>query len=148
MEEQSIEKLIEENKLKQTTKYIEFPYLEELDDKQYNELKNGNWVVSDPGRRCISYMKNKDGITYRYTNRMHMNKTKRLKYQKLIKNYKFVMLKILSRVSHNFTNFITIFFNSYLGSNSDKSIPFILSLVDSKSIGGRLFFLWFISLDC
>ena len=33
-------------------------------------------------------MKNKDGITYRYTNRMHMNKTKRLKYQRLIKNYK------------------------------------------------------------
>ena len=59
-----------------------------LTNDQYNELKNGNWVVSDPGRRCISYMKNKDGITYRYTNRMHMNKTKRLKYQKLIKNYK------------------------------------------------------------
>jgi hypothetical protein len=75
-----------ENKL--TTKYIEFPYLEELDDKQYNELKNGNWVVCDPGMRTILYMKNKDGITYRYTNRMHMNKTKRLKYQKLIKNYK------------------------------------------------------------
>jgi ankyrin repeat protein len=32
--------------------------------------------------------KNKDGITYKYTNRMHMNKTKRLKYQRLIKNYK------------------------------------------------------------
>jgi ATP-dependent 26S proteasome regulatory subunit len=40
-----------ENKLKQTTKYIEFPYLEELDDKQYNELKNGNWVVSDPRKQ-------------------------------------------------------------------------------------------------
>ena len=33
-------------------------------------------------------MKNKDGITYKYTNRMHINKTKRLKYQRLIKNYK------------------------------------------------------------
>ena len=37
-----------ENKLKQTSKYIEFPYLEELDEKQYNELKNGNWIVCDP----------------------------------------------------------------------------------------------------
>jgi hypothetical protein len=77
-----------ENKNKLTTKYIEFPYLEELNETQYNELKNGNWVVSDPGKRCISYMKNKNGITYKYTNRMHMNKTKRLKYQRLIKNYK------------------------------------------------------------
>jgi hypothetical protein len=33
-------------------------------------------------------MKNKDGLTYKYTNKMHMNKTKRLKYQRLIKNYK------------------------------------------------------------
>ena len=77
-----------ENKLNPITKYIEFPYLEELDDKQYNELKNGNWVTADPGMRNILYMKNKDGITYKYTNKMHMNKTKRLKYQRLIKNYK------------------------------------------------------------
>ena len=73
---------------KSITKYIEFPYLEELDEKQYNELKNGNWVTADPGKRCLLYMKNKDGITYKYTNKMHMNKTKRLKYQRLIKNYK------------------------------------------------------------
>ena len=77
-----------ENKNKLTTKYIEFPYLEELNETQYNELKNGNWCCIDPGKRCLAYMKNKDGITYKYTNRMHMNKTKRLKYQRLIKNYK------------------------------------------------------------
>ena len=84
---------LKEQKKKETTeksitKYIEFPYLEELDEKQYNELKNGNWVSADPGKRCLLYMKNKDGITYKYTNRMHINKTKRLKYQRLIKNYK------------------------------------------------------------
>ena len=33
-------------------------------------------------------MKNKDGKKLRYTNKTHMNKTKRLKYQRLIKNYK------------------------------------------------------------
>ena len=37
--------------LKLTTKYIEFPYLEELNETQYNELKNGNWCCIDPG--CI-----------------------------------------------------------------------------------------------
>ena len=78
----------EKNKRNSISKYIEFPYLEELDEKQYNNLKKANWVVCDPGKRCLAYMKNKDGITYRYTNRMHMNKTKRLKYQRLIKNYK------------------------------------------------------------
>ena len=78
----------EKNKKKSISKYIEFPYLEELNEKQYNELNNGNWVVCDPGMRTIMHMKNKEGITYRYTNRMHMNKTKRLKYQRLIKNYK------------------------------------------------------------
>jgi len=76
-----------ENKNK-LTKYIEFPYLEELNETQYNDIKKGNWVVCDPGKRTLMYMKNKDGITYKYTNRMHMNKTKRLKYQRLIKNYK------------------------------------------------------------
>ena len=54
-------------------KYIEFTYLEEL---------------NDPGKRFIMYMKNKDGIRFRYSNRMHINRTKRLKYQRLIKNYK------------------------------------------------------------
>jgi hypothetical protein len=78
----------EKNKKNSISKYIEFLYLEELNEKQYNELNNGNWVVCDPGMRTIMHMKNKDGITYRYTNKMHMNKTKRLKYQRLIKNYK------------------------------------------------------------
>ena len=77
-----------ENKGNSITKYIEFPYLEELNENQYNKLKNNNWVVCDPGMRCLMYMKNKDGVTYKYTNRMHMNKTKRLKYQRLVTNYK------------------------------------------------------------
>ena len=31
-------------------KYIEFPYLEELSETQYNKLKNNNWVTVDPGK--------------------------------------------------------------------------------------------------
>lgn len=36
----------------------------------------------------MPYIKNKFGIKLRYTNRNHLSITKRLKYQKLIKNYK------------------------------------------------------------
>jgi hypothetical protein len=88
-EKQKIKDEQKKNKLlHKQQKYIEFPYLEELNDTQYNELKNGNWVAIDPGKRFIAYMKNKDGIRFRYSNRMHINRTKRLKYQRLIKNYK------------------------------------------------------------
>ena len=78
----------EEKKEIQKNKYIEFPYLEDLSDLQLNELKDNNYIVVDPGKRCLLYMKNKDGKRLRYTNRTHITKTKRLKYQRLIKNYK------------------------------------------------------------
>jgi hypothetical protein len=81
-------KLKENKKKVNKEKYIEFPYLEELNNTQHNELKSNNWVVADPGKRCLFYFKNKNGKTLRYTNKKHMMKTKRLKYQRLIKNYR------------------------------------------------------------
>jgi hypothetical protein len=88
-EKQKIKDEQKKNKtLQKQQKYIEFPYLEELNEIQYNELKNSNWICVDPGKRFIMYMKNKNGIRFRYSNRMHINRTKRLKYQRLIKNYK------------------------------------------------------------
>lgn len=69
-------------------KNIEFPYLEELSNKKIEELKKQDWVVVDAGKRCLLYMKSKNGKTFRYTNKTHMKIIKRLKYQKLIKNYK------------------------------------------------------------
>ena len=33
-------------------------------------------------------MENKNGIRFRYSNKEHLHKTKRVKYQKLIQNYK------------------------------------------------------------
>ena len=68
--------------------YIEFPYLENLNDKQLEELNNNNWCVVDPGRRCLLYMKNKNGKRLRYTNKEHIKGLKRLKYNKLLQNYK------------------------------------------------------------
>ena len=89
-DEQKIEKdRIKKNKEERIkNEYIEFPYLEQLNETQLKNLKDNNWVVSDPGKRVLFYMKNKDGKKIRYTNKTHMNKTKRLKYQRLIKNYK------------------------------------------------------------
>jgi len=79
---------IREQKEKERIKYVEFPYLEELDEKQIENLKKVNMVYIDPGKRCLLYIKSDDGKRLRYTNRKHMFKTKRLKYQKLIQNYK------------------------------------------------------------
>ena len=89
--EEKDKKIKEAIKIKETNnvnKYIEFPYLEQLNDTQIEDLKSNNWVTIDPGKRCLFYMKNKEGITFKYNNKTHMNRTKRIKYQRLIKNYK------------------------------------------------------------
>ena len=84
----------EQNKVKQTIdkkkleKYIEFPYLEDLNDTKLNQLKNSNWCVVDPGKKKLFYMKNTNGKKLSYTNKRHLHKTKRLKYQRLLQNYK------------------------------------------------------------
>ena len=78
------EKMDLERKLKN---YIEFPYLEELDEIELTSIKN-NYVVIDPGKRTLLYMKNKDGKRLRYTNKTHIKKIKRLKYNKLLQNYR------------------------------------------------------------
>ncbi len=85
-EKQKIKQQIQEEKLKNNK--VEFPYLEELNENQLNELKNNNWICIDPGKSNLLYMKNKNGITYNYTNRNYVRNIKRIKYQKLLKNYK------------------------------------------------------------
>lgn len=59
-----------------------------MDDKQLEEVKKSNWAVIDPGKRILLMIKGKNGKKYRYTNRKHAKLTKRLKYQRLIQNYK------------------------------------------------------------
>ena len=87
------EKVIEKQKIEDAKKlkninYIQFPYLEELDDKQLENLEKNNWIVNDPGKSNLLCMKNKYGKKLRYTNKNHITKTKRIKYQVLLKNYK------------------------------------------------------------
>lgn len=72
---------------KQTTQ-IEYPYLEELTDKQYEDLKKQKWAVIDEGMSHIIHAKDKDGNTFIYRCRQHLNRNKRLKYQQIIKNHK------------------------------------------------------------
>lgn len=84
-EQMKVKQTIDKKKLE---KYIEFPYLEDLNETKLNGLKNSNWVCVDPGKKNLFYMKNADGKRIRYTNKKHLGKTKRLKYQRLLQNYK------------------------------------------------------------
>lgn len=84
-EKEKIQKEKEENR---KNKYIEFPYLEDLTNEQIEKLKHNNWFATDPGKKKLLYMKNKYGDKLVYSNRTHITKTKRLKYQQLNKNYK------------------------------------------------------------
>ena len=64
------------------------PYLEDLTQEQIEELKKCEWVTCDPGKNNLFFFKSSNGIVFRYSNKMHLKRTKRLKYQTLLKNYK------------------------------------------------------------
>jgi hypothetical protein len=84
-------KIMDEQKkvrLEKQTTQIEYPYLEELTDKQYEDLKTQNWAVIDEGLRDLIHAKDKNGNKFLYRCRQHLNRNKRLKYQRIIKNYK------------------------------------------------------------
>ena len=51
-------------------------------------LVDNNWIVCDPGKRFLVYMKSKDGKYFKYSNAQHLRRTKRIKYRRLIQNYK------------------------------------------------------------
>ena len=63
-------------------------YSGSLNDKQLEELEKSDWEVVDPGKKTLLQIKGKNSKKYRYTNRKHAKLTKRLKYQRLIQNYK------------------------------------------------------------
>ena len=99
----------EQSKVKQTIdkkkleKFIEFPYLEDLNDTKLNQLKNSNWACVDPGKRVLLYMKNSNGMRLRYTNKTHLKRTKRLKYQRLLQNYK--RKQNISKIENELSNY-------------------------------------------
>jgi hypothetical protein len=83
-----LEKRKQEIKESKILNGTDFLYLEDLNDKQLEEVKKNNFLCCDPGKNILMMMKDKNGKKYRYTNRKHAKLTKRLKYQRLIQNYK------------------------------------------------------------
>ena len=98
-----LEKRKQEIKESKILNGTDFLYLEDLNDKQLEEVKKNNWLTCDPGKNCLMYMKDKNGKKYRYTNRKHTKLTKRLKYQRIIQNYK--NKNDISKVENELTNY-------------------------------------------
>ena len=78
----------EKKKIQNLYKQAEFPYLEELNEDQIKELKTENKIYIDPGKRSLLMMMDDNEKFINYTNRTHMMKTKRLKYQRVLENYR------------------------------------------------------------
>jgi len=87
-QKQQRERIKQEKEQDRKNAYIEFPYLEQLNEVETANLKTANYVVTDPGKKALVTMKNKKGVVLRYTNKQHLKRTKRLKYVKLLENYK------------------------------------------------------------
>ena len=81
---------IEQHKIKdlKKKKYVEFPYLDEISAEELNTVEKSLKVYNDPGKRDLLYMMDDNGNILRYSNSQRMHDTKRLKYQKLISNYR------------------------------------------------------------
>jgi hypothetical protein len=82
---EELKKVKEEN---QINNGLDFKYLEDLNDNELEEIKNNNWVVIDPGKKTLLYMKDKKERELRYTNKRYVRQTRRIKYQRLLQNYR------------------------------------------------------------
>ena len=72
-------------KKKETTEDLpEFPYIDELP----MEALKGKHIFIDPGKRSLFTMMDDKGKFCSYTNGIRIKETKRLKYHRLLKNYK------------------------------------------------------------
>ena len=82
------QKLMNKNKpkiKKETVDYIEFPYIDEVDKLLLDRKK---CVFIDPGKTSLLSMIDDEGNRFTYSNKQRVKETKRLKYQRLIKNLK------------------------------------------------------------
>lgn len=101
-EEKEIEKLLKIEQAK-NKKIIEFPYLDELSNKELEKVKDVNKIYNDPGKRYLLCMMDDKGFKFRYSNRQYMAETKRLKYQERNKNHK--DNKGISKIENELTDF-------------------------------------------
>lgn len=63
---------------------VEFPYIDEVDKK----VLEGKTVYVDPGKRDLFTIIDDDNNMLRYSNKRRVRETRRIRYQRLIKNYK------------------------------------------------------------
>ena len=66
----------------------EFPYLEDLGDEEIDALLAATKVYVDPGKGTLLRMLSDNGKSFKYTNKEHLRRTKRSKYQAKVEKYK------------------------------------------------------------
>ncbi len=64
--------------------YVEFPYIDEIN----KEDLEGKFIFCDPGKRDLLNMIDENDNRFTYSNKQRVKETKRLEYQRLIKNLK------------------------------------------------------------
>lgn len=69
--------------------YIEFPYLDDLPEKEIEAIKREyKLLYVDPGKKSPIYMIDDNNVEFRYTTAQRIHQTGRLKNQKIIDNFK------------------------------------------------------------
>lgn len=122
--QENIKKSIEyKNKLDKPKKKIEFPYIDELSEKQIKNMDLTTKVYVDPGKKNLLTMIDDYGNKLIYSNKERLHKNKRLKYMKKLQSYKKTryidkLENILSQFSSktcNYDNFKDyVFYKNYL----------------------------------
>ena len=84
-EEQKLQNKNKPKIKKERIEYIEFPYIDEIDK---SILERTKCIYVDPGKRDLMSMIDDEGNRFTYSNKQRVKETKRLKYQRLIKNIK------------------------------------------------------------
>ena len=82
------EVVVKTKETKKVERKIEFPYLEELKEDELKKIKDGGYLVLDPGKKNLVFMSDQKNKYLRYTNSEKLKHTKQLKYQRLLKNHK------------------------------------------------------------
>jgi len=87
--QENIKKTIEyKNKPNKPKKTIEFPYIDELTEKQIEDMDLTTKVYVDPGKKNLLTMIDDYGNKLIYSNKERLYKNKRLKYMNKIQSYK------------------------------------------------------------
>jgi len=95
----------------------DFLYIDDLNDDELKtinkKLRKNKIVTLDPGKKNLIYMRNNNNVKFRYSNREHLTKTKRLVYAKRLEKLKDNLkikdkenkLSVLSSKTVNIDNF-------------------------------------------